>query len=238
MRKLTKKSAILITGATKRLGLHFTRESLAMGFSVVAHYRTTKTPLITWLRKHPEYSGKVHCIQADLTRDPAALIDTCLSLPVKLIGMVNNASLFTEGDLYSMEHLQEIVMVNTVAPLLLARQFSLRIGTGWIIHILDANTAYNKKFQNYRISKKMLSELTLQQALLFAPNIRVNAIAPGAVLPPSGKNREYFDALKNKVPLRKNCDLDSVIQAFRFLVQNTCITGQILYVDSGRHLTG
>jgi NAD(P)-dependent dehydrogenase (short-subunit alcohol dehydrogenase family) len=87
-------------------------------------------------------------------------------------------------------------------------------------------------YQNYRISKLLLEEITRQQALLYAPAIRVNAIAPGAMLPSEG-NEAYFATLSEKIPLRSTGDLRSLTDAYSFLIKNHYITGQVLRVDGG-----
>lgn len=231
-----KSKAVLITGAAKRLGLVFTKQSLSMGFSVIAHYRSNAGPLKTWLNRHSAYIKKVYFLQSDLDEHAAELIDKCSEFPVSLTGLINNASLFTEGNLSHLDHLYKTVMTNTTVPHLLSLRFSQKAKNGWIINITDSNTTSNKRFQNYRFSKKILTELTLQQAYLFGPSIRVNAIAPGAILPPANQDRDYFNKLKNRVPLKKTGDIDSILKAYIFLVENTAVTGQVLSIDNGLHL--
>jgi len=231
-----KKKAVLITGATKRLGLALTKQSLDMGFSVIAHYRTSAAPLKSWLTKHPRFSDRIYFLQADLAEKPESLIDTCSDFPAALTGLVNNASQFTEGNLDNLNHLRNLMAINAVAPLLIARRFSQKVGKGWIINITDADISLNKKFQNYRLSKRILTELTCQMAFLYAPGIRVNAIAPGAILPPIHADRSHFNRLKSTLPLRKTGDTKAIQQAYSFLVENNSITGQILSVDNGHHL--
>lgn len=232
-----KNKAVLITGATKRLGLAFTKQSLAMGFSVIAHYHTTAGPLKTWLRKNSRYKNNIYFIRLNLTENPETLIDKTLDFPVTLTGLINNASTFTEGNLNNISHFKETVIINTTVPLLLSHRFNEKIGNGWIINIADANTtSMNRTYQNYRISKIFLTELTRQEAYLFAPNIRVNAIALGAIMPSRKKDSAYFDKVKDNVPLRKKVDITSVMKAYTFLIENTSVTGQTLYIDNGLHL--
>ncbi len=231
-----KNKAVLITGAAKRIGFALVKHSLAMGFSVIAHYRSSPAPLKTWLSRNSKFKNRVFFLQSDLDEHAAELIDNCSEFPVILIGLVNNASLFTEGNLFDLDHLHATIMTNTTVPHLLALRFSQKVGKGWIINITDANITVNERFQNYRFSKKILTELTLQQAYLFGPSIRVNAIAPGAVLSPAGMNRNYFNKLKSRVPLKKNGDINSMVQAYTFLIENTAVTGQVLSIDNGLHL--
>jgi NAD(P)-dependent dehydrogenase (short-subunit alcohol dehydrogenase family) len=232
-----KNKSVIITGATQRIGLALTQQSLRMGFMVIAHYHTTDSPLRRWLLRNPEYSGRVYFIRQDLTDDPATLIDASARFPVTLTGLINNASVFTPGNLRDLDHLRSILTVNTLAPLLLSLRFAALAAEGWIIHLTDAQTGNSTTFQNYRFSKKILGELTNQLALLLAPAIRVNAIAPGAILPASRSDRTYFNALRNTAPLRRTGTLRDVLLAYSYLVENTAITGQTLYVDNGLHLT-
>lgn len=234
MRK--KNCAVLITAATKRIGLALTKQSLQMGFSVIAHYRSTASPLCRWLKKNPVYADKVHLIQYDLHHDPLLLLERCQALPVQLTGLVNNASVFTEGNLHQVDHLLDILAINTAVPLVLAQRFSSIVSQGWIINIVDADTGYSVRFQNYRISKLFLTELTRQQALTYGPALRVNAIAPGAILPSANNDRAFFQRLRETVPLRKTGDIPSLMKAYVYLVENNSVTGQVMYVDNGKHL--
>jgi NAD(P)-dependent dehydrogenase (short-subunit alcohol dehydrogenase family) len=231
------KKAILITGATRRLGLLFAQESLGRGFAVVAHYRSSRGPLSRWLRNHPEHARDVHFIRQELRDDTAALIDEAADLPVRLVGLVNNASIFTPGDLDDPHHFQQILQVNACIPLQLAARFCQRVRDGWIINITDAHIhGPNKRFQNYRISKRLLEMLTEQLAFLHAPRIRVNAIAPGAMLPSPGSSRGELAALSKSIPLERTGDTEALRQAFGYLLSNTYVTGQTLFVDGGWHL--
>ncbi len=232
----TKNKAVLITGATKRIGLALTKQSLSMGFAVIAHFRSSASPLKTWLKRNNQFNKKVFYLQSDLDENATALIDKCSKFPVSLTGLINNASLFTEGNLSHLDHLNKTITINATVPHLLSLRFSQKIGNGWIINITDANTSSNKRFQNYRFSKKILTELTLQQAYLFGPLIRVNAIAPGAILPPANMDRDYFTTIKRRVPLKKTGDINSILKAYTFLVENTAVTGQVLSIDNGLHL--
>ena len=86
-----------------------------------------------------------------------------------------------------------------------------------------------------RISKHFLSVATEQLALLYAPQMRVNAIAPGAMLAARGREAE-FRKVRSRVPLRRTGDIESLMQALEYLVKNTYVTGQVLYIDGGWHV--
>jgi pteridine reductase len=233
----SKPKAVLITGAARRLGADFVKESLRLGLRVIAHYRSSRQPLDSWLQKNPLLAKRVFWLQADLQSKPEELIKRAVSLPVSIVGLVNNASEFSQGNLLDHRHLDAILAANAFAPLALTRGFQQKVGAGWIINITDAHiAAISLRNQNYRISKKILEELTRQLAVLLAPRIRVNALAPGAMLPAGSETRSAFEALANSIPLRKAGDRKALMHAYRFLIENTYITGQTLFVDGGWHL--
>ncbi len=225
-----KNEAIIITAGIKRLGLAFARTSLEMGFKVVLHYRSAIGEAEELQKKFP---SEVFFVQQELESYPEQLIEKAFTLNLNIKGLVNNASIFSKGNLTDPKHFSECLHVNTIAPMRLSAEFNRLIRNGWIINITDANITHpNLSYQNYRISKLFLEEITRQQAVLFAPNIRVNAIAPGAMLPSEG-NESLFITLSEKIPLRSVGNIQSLTNAFSFLIKNDYITGQILRVDGG-----
>lgn len=234
---IKKNNAVLITAGTKRIGYHLSKKSLSLGLDVIAHYRSSRGTLARWLSRHPEFRGNVHFLQADLTDSPETLFEKISSLPVTLIGLVNNASIFSKGNLSDPDHFRRMLEIHLIVPLYLGKSFSSNGRNGWIINITDAViNKPNSNFQNYRISKLFLEELTRQQAFLYAPDIRVNAIAPGAMLPSHFNGSSALKSLEKKIPLHKTGNITSLLEAFSFLVYNTSCTGQIIAVDGGWHL--
>jgi hypothetical protein len=88
----------------------------------------------------------------------------------------------------------------------------------------------------YLLSKQMLASLTRICALEFAPAVTVNAVAPGLILPPAGKDESYLDGLAEKVPLRKHGGPGDIADAVLYLLKSGFVTGQVIYVDGGRRL--
>jgi hypothetical protein len=234
-----KSKAVLITGGAKRLGLALTRTSLSMGLAVVAHYRSSNEELEEWLQPRPRERSRVHFVRAELTTETEALMARVDELPVELVGLVNNASIYTTGNLDDAEGFASVLTINALSPLALARHFRKRVRKGWIVNITDAHIdPIDHEHQNYRIAKHLLGELTVQLASLYAPAVRVNAIAPGAMLPAPGQPREDFDRLAGQIPLRRTGSLEDLQRAYEYLVRSDYVTGQVLYVDGGWHLSG
>jgi len=75
-------------------------------------------------------------------------------------------------------------------------------------------------------------------ALQYAPRITVNAVAPGLILPPEGKDDSYLDGLAKDLPLQRHGGLADITRAVLFLLESEFVTGQLIYVDGGRHLIG
>jgi pteridine reductase len=227
------KPAILITGGTKRLGIEFARTSLQLGFSVILHYRTSTGDAKEQLTPLTGLSDDLQFIQQDLDRNPEKLIQTAFNLNPHICGLVNNVAEFTTGNLSETQHFEHLVSINALIPNRLTAVFTRMAGTGWVINITDANIHHtNKSYQNYRISKLLHEELTRQQAVLYAPHVRVNALAPGAMLPSEGKE-DYFNKLADTIPLKSTGNIRSLTEAYTFLIKNEYITGQVLRIDGG-----
>ena len=97
---------------------------------------------------------------------------------------------------------------------------------------------YDKKHLPYHLSKRTLQTLTRIMAMEFAPAIRVNAVAPGLILPPAGKGLEYLEQLVSSNPLHRYGGPEDIVQAVFYLLGAEFVTGQTLFVDGGRHLRG
>ena len=221
----------MITGASDRIGLELAKECLDLGYHAVIHYRTSPEPAASFFNG----DGRVAFIKADLTESPEKFIADVKKLRIPpLGGLINNAAVFETGDMSDTAHFDKMLAVNALAPLRLSAAFAKSAENGWIINITDAHARpKSKKYQNYRVSKLFLDEITRQQAYLYAPKIRVNAIAPGAILPPANGNTEDFSRLPSLIPLAKTGDPAHIRQAMRLLVENDYITGSVVPVDGG-----
>jgi len=225
---------VLITGASDRIGLELAKECLNIGYHVIIHYRTSAEPAKSVFKD----DGRVTFIKAELTESPERFMEDVGKLPTPpLVGLINNASVFETGNMFDPDHFTDILTVNALTPLRLSAAFVKSVESGWIINITDAHTGpKSKKYQNYRVSKMFLDEITRQQAYLYAPTIRVNAIAPGAILPTVGGDTKEFSELISVIPLAKTGDPVNVRQVTRLLIENGYITGAVIPVDGGWHL--
>jgi pteridine reductase len=233
---------ILITGAARRVGRSLALAVARSGGDVLIHFRTSPHEAESLQQEISTFGRTAKLIQADLA-DPASverLFAQAAALgPVD--GLVNNASIFESLDWQTtrLEDWNRHLMVNLTAPFVLSQAFARALpkGTpGRIVNILDWRAFRpGPDHLPYTISKSALAALTQSLAAALAPQITVNALALGAILPPSdGGDTE---ALIRSVPAQRWASLPEVDEALIFLLAGPAyITGEILHVDGGRHL--
>lgn len=233
----------LVTGAAKRLGAATALALANAGVHVVVHYRSSAGEAES-VAAHARARGvNAWTLCADLG-DPGAaehLVDAAQGLAGSIDILVNNASTFPEGSLRdcSVADIEDNIRLNALSPFLMGRRFAAQNRDGCIINLLDAMIAdYDRKHVPYHLSKRLLHSLTRMMAVEFAPKIRVNAVAPGLVLPPEGKDVSYLAALASSNPLHTCGDAACVTEAILFLLRSRFVTGQTIFVDGGRHLRG
>jgi len=231
---------VFITGAARRIGralaLFFSRR----GDTVVAHYNHSQAEAQSLREECP---GPCILQRADLSRPETA--DDLFRAAVDEAGpidlLINNASIFPRASLQTMtiEGWTENLTVNAFAPFQLMRKAAAQDGDGSVINILDTRILdYDREHADYHISKRVLHTLTRMGALEFAPHWRVNAIAPGLILPPPGADDSYLETHKGANPLNTHGAVEDICRAAAYLTDSPFVSGQILYVDGGRHLKG
>ncbi len=240
-RKLKGKVA-LVTGASKRIGRAIAIALAEEGVHVVAHDRREVEPeTIKVCEEVVGCGAKSWRVMADLEKpeEYETLVARALKAAGTLDILINNASLFLPNTLMEVgfgdvsRHMQ----VNAWAPFVLSREFSRLAGRGKIINLLDTRiSGYDFAHVAYILSKHALLLLTKMCAVEFAPNITVNGVAPGLILPPAGKDEHYLDQLAQTVPLKQHGKPQDISEAILFLLKSDFVTGQIIYVDGGRHL--
>lgn len=232
----------LITGAAKRIGRAMAIALADEGVNIVVHYRASENEAKQLLVELDRRGVKSWAMRADFgqRKDYETLIDRAARAAGSLDILVNNASVFAAEKLdeLTLDTLTSNIKLNAWVPFVLSREFAKRIGRGKIINLLDTRIQDNDRYHvGYLLSKLMLAEFTRMTALAYAPDITVNGVAPGLILPPAGKDENYVDRLKKTVPLKRRGSPEDVAEALVFLVKSDFITGQVIFVDGGRHLT-
>jgi pteridine reductase len=213
----------------------------ARGCRVIIHYNRSAEEAreLALLLKGGSVDSWV--IQADLSEPDCAeaMFKRASELAGPIDILVNNASVFPESRLESVtwEQIEESLKVNAVSPLALGRAFATQGREGAILNFLDSRVVERDSAHvAYHLSKRMLFTLTRMMALEFAPKVSVNAVAPGLVLPPAGEDRSYLEQRTATVPLGRHGNADDVVEAVLFLLGSGFITGQVIFVDGGRHM--
>jgi len=229
-----KRKRALVTGGAVRIGRAITEALLAEGADVIVHFRTSEA-------EAKALSPKT--IKADLS-DPAQC-ETLLERASQQFGpidiLVNNAAVFHQTKLADATHdvVMDELQINLLAPLALIRGFARQTQTGRIINLLDRRiTSHDTTCIPYMLSKKGLEELTKLAALDLAPGITVNAIAPGAILPPPKDSDNPAWEYAGTIPLGKRPTPADVAGAVLYLLKSDHITGQTIFVDGGQNLLG
>jgi pteridine reductase len=235
-----KGTTILVTGATSGLGRAVALALAHEGANVVVHYRHSKREAISLCKELAGMGVSAWPLKADFSnpRD----IDTCIARANELAGpldaLVNNASVFPENTLATvgLTDIVECMQINAWAPLALSRAFAkaARRRGGAVVNLLDSRIyGYDWNHVAYILSKQALSLLTTMSAVEFAPNIRVNAVAPGLIAPDHAAHAR-LSKLASSLPLKRPGTPRDVAGAVLFLLQSPFITGQTIYVDGGR----
>ena len=237
----------LITGSARRIGAAIASHLHQSGYRVVLHAHRSSDELqqlaFAFELARP---GSVLALQADL-RDAEALpdlVEQAVAHFGRLDALVNNASTFFPTPLgqITAEAIDELYAVNARAPLLLGQAAAphLRRSLGCIVNLTDLHaTDPMRDHPAYSMAKAALEMATRSLALELAPKVRVNAVAPGAILwPESGKDDFAREALLARTPLARIGTVEEIAEAVRWLIADASfVTGHTLRLDGGRTLS-
>ena len=238
---------VLITGGAKRVGAATCRRLHAAGANLMLHYRVSAGEArLLQAELNQQRKDSVSLIQADLldiAKLPAMVEQTVQSFG-RLDALVNNASSFFQtpvGEITAAAW-EDLIGTNLRAPLFLSQAAApaLKKSQGAIVNITDIHAERPlKNYVVYSVAKAGLVGLTRSLARELAPEVRVNAIAPGPILWPDD---ESFDELSRQriishTPLKREGTPEDIAKAVHFLLaEATYVTGETINVDGGRHV--
>ena len=240
------KKRILITGAAKRIGKEMALSFFDKGWDIVIHYNSsTEEAGALADQMNSERNNSAMLVQANLdnANEVEMLVEKILSKNGSIDALINNASTFypTPIGTFSEENWNALMGSNLKAPLFLIQSFykELEKNKGFIINVTDINV--DRALVNHSIylaAKSGLQTLTKSLAKELAPNIRVNAIAPGAILEPPNTDwaAEQKNNIINAVPMRRMGTEKDIVDAAIYLSEAEYVTGQILNIDGGKSL--
>lgn len=236
-----KNKVALITGAAHRVGKAIAIRLAGQGCHIVLNYRSSAEAAQQTQQELEALGVQVLPVQADVSDAIAveSMVDQALDYFGQVDILVNNAAVFDKTPFpeMSLADWDKVINVNLRGPFLCARAVAptmLTLIEGVIINITDlAGLVPIPGMLAHSIAKAGLISLTESLALELGPNIRVNGIAPGPIIPPP----DYSDKMKQRIAqrtlLKRWGEADHVAQTVQFLIENDYITGEIIRVDAG-----
>jgi pteridine reductase len=240
---LAGKTAV-VTGGAIRVGAAMVRALAAAGAHVVINYRNSADDATALQRELEQQRHLASTFQADISRktDIDALIAHVRHEHGRLDILVNNASLFESKPITDISEAdwRRVLDVNLTGPFLLSQAalpLLRKAAVANIVNILDLSALQPwPSYAHHSVSKAGLLHLTKIMARALAPDVRVNAIAPGTVLPPDGYDGTAGDGTSDRRVVTPAGSPDDVVKALFFLLASEFVTGQTVIVDGGRML--
>lgn len=233
--------AAFVTGGAQRIGKAIALVLAERGFDIALHYNRSRKDAIILAEQIRRKNVRCEIFACDLRKESqvSLLLEKVYRRFPILSVLVNNAAIFDRSGFgrAGVKSLDEHWAVNFKAPFILSGEFARLCRKGQVINILDTKVQKNRtEYVGYMIAKKALTELTKMSALAWAPDIRVNGISPGIILPPPDKGKEYLRKRAAQIPLKRQGDVRFITQTVEFLLDNPFVTGQNICVDGGEFL--
>ena len=240
------KPVVFITGGGRRIGAAMSSLLMESGYYVLIHVRNSLSEAQSIINKYSEkndgeISGDI--IQADLLNDDINnLIDSVSNHPkVKeyggLFGLIHNASVYQpiDFDELTFEEFKKNFTIHVEVPFLLTKELygQLKAKSGSVIGLVD--TSQGRAWQDlthYTSSKNALRQMMINLAGDLHPHVRVNCIAPGAIISADWEI-EHFASVLEKVPMGRSGEPKDIANAAKFLLESNHLSGQIINVDGG-----
>jgi NAD(P)-dependent dehydrogenase (short-subunit alcohol dehydrogenase family) len=234
-----------VTGGAVRIGRAISLALADAGAAVLVHSSHSDAEASETVEEIASRGGRAAAVSADFS-NPVPAARAVMQAAIDQFGRVdvltNSAAIFAPGTLASTSEADwdRHFAINLKAPCFLCREFAARHTPrepANIVNIVDwRGLRPAPGHLAYTLTKSALVALTEILAQELAPEIRVNAVALGAILPPAGAGRDYLQRLAEHVPLRRSGSLDDVTSAILFLLRSDFVTGEVLRVTGGEHL--
>ena len=234
---------IIITGGATRIGAAIAKKLSGKEIEILIHYNKSKSKAESLKKELQKKGSKVFLVRGDLSKenDVNKIIKFAKSKLKFFDCLINNASLFENDKIenFTTDSWGKHLRTNLRTPALLSKMFARNIKgkNNNIINIIDQRVfKLTPFFFSYTISKTGLYTLTKTSAMSFAPNIRVNGIAPGPTLKNKRQSEKHFKKQYMATPLKRKVDVEQICSAVDFFIKNRSITGQVISIDSGQSL--
>lgn len=231
----------LITGGAQRIGKEIALFLFNKHYKIALHYNKSKEAAEEVAEYINKNGGECFLFPLDLTdiASAARLIPEVINTFQSCELLINNASLFKRAYFNETDEscFDQQFNVNFKGPFFLSQHFANHCGKGHIVNLLDTKVSRNHTpYFVYSLTKKMLLEFTKMAAVELGPEIRVNGICPGLILPPAGSREESFKKMGEKIPLKSVGKPRYITSAVGYLIENPYVTGECLFVDGGESL--
>ena len=233
---------IIITGGATRMGAAIARKLSGPNKEILIHYNKSKLKAEKLKKELSNKGTKVYLVKGDLSKenDVNKIVKFAKSKLKYFDCLINNASLFENDKLenFTTDSWGQHLRTNLRTPALLSKEFAKNVKkNNNIINIIDQRVfKLTPYFFSYTISKTGLYTLTKTSAMSLAPNVRVNAIAPGPTIKNQRQSEKHFKKQYLATPLKRQVDVEQICNAVDFFIKNISITGQVLAIDSGQNL--
>ncbi|MGO4998984.1 pteridine reductase [Oceanisphaera sp. W20_SRM_FM3] len=239
---------VLITGAAKRIGADVSRYLHGLGYRLVLHYHRSETAAIALQAQlNALRADSVLLVCQDMTQlhEIEAMAEQVIACFGRLDGLVNNASSFYATPLGkgTPAQWQDLMSTNAAAPYFLCQALTpqLALREGAIVNMVDIHAEKGLgQHLMYSMAKNALATLTRGLAAELAPKVRVNGIAPGAILwPEDPLSEQQKQQVLASIPMQRLGETQEIAETVAFLLQGPgYLTGQIITLDGGRSIVG
>ena len=235
----------LVTGGSVRLGRAIAIGLAECGADVAITYTRSREKAVQTAEKIRSLGRQSLTIQADFSQNPAAM-ESIIQRIVDDFGgidiLVNNAAIFERGnwDTTTEENWDRHFAINLKAPFFLSQAFAKAIPEGNRAHIVNIADLRGERpgfdHMAYTLTKAALITMTKSLALALAPDIQVNAIAPGMILPPPGIDAATLESMASSIPAARIGSPEEIVQTVLYLVRSDFVSGEVINVTGGEHL--
>jgi len=234
----------IVTGGAVRLGKALALALAEHGARVVIHYGSSAAPAQATVRQIQAMGSDALAIQADLSQpgQTPSIVERAATHFGQVDILVNSAAIFEPGNWgdTTEANWDRHFAINLKSPFFLSQAFAVHVGRGRAGHIVNIadwrGVRPGTGHVAYTLTKAALIAMTKSLAQALAPNIQVNAIAPGMILPPPGQDQAYLERWAHKIPAQRVGSPEEVARALIFLLRSDFVTGDLIFVTGGQHL--
>jgi NAD(P)-dependent dehydrogenase (short-subunit alcohol dehydrogenase family) len=228
----------LVTGGAVRIGRSIALHLAERGYNIALHYWSSKQSAEQTAEELRKFNiqCEIYCVDFTNFDSIPLLMDQVLVDFNSIDLLVNSAANFIQKNIEKTSDLEllDTININLMAPFILMREFKNKVNKGLIINILDERILRRvSTFSAYSISKSALAHLTELSAVSWGETIRVNGIAPGLILPPSGSGHDYLIKKAPNIPTKTHGSTSDILRGLDYLLDSPFVNGEILFIDGG-----